>query len=149
VREVGAVDGVFFARDMNTDMGYHVVDPADLDTVPDRPCELRRVSDAAGFSRMAVNRFRADPGEQLPLAYHYHDEQEELFYVVKGTLAVETPERTYEVPAGSFFAVEPKSPQRAYNPADADGRVTVVAVGAPAVTDVHAYEPDDEDGDES
>ena len=126
-------------------MGYHVVDPADLDPVPDRPCELRRVSEAAGLSGMAVNRFSAAPGEQLPLAYHYHDEQEELFYVVEGTLAVETPERTYEVPTGSFFAVEPKSPQRAYNPADADGRVTVIAIGTPAVTDVHAYDPDEDD----
>jgi quercetin dioxygenase-like cupin family protein len=130
-------------------MGYHVVDPADLDPVPDRPCELRRVSAAADLSRMAVNLFRADPGEQLPLAYHYHDEQEELFYVAAGTLAVETPGETYEVPRGSFFAVEPGSPQRAFNPADADERLTVVAVGAPAARDVHAYEPsgsDDSDG---
>jgi uncharacterized cupin superfamily protein len=128
-------------------MGYRVVDPEDLEPVADRPCELRRVSEAAGFSEMAVNRFHAEPGEQLPLAYHYHDEQEELFYVVAETLAVETPAETYEVPAGSFFAVEPESPQRAYNPAGADSAVTVVAIGAPAVTDVHAYDP--ADGDES
>ncbi|WP_372912928.1 cupin domain-containing protein [Salinigranum sp.] len=126
-------------------MGYRVVDPTEVEPVPDRPCELRRVSEAAGLSQLAVNRFSADPGEQLPLAYHYHDEQEELFYVVEGTLAVETPERTYEVPEGSFFAVEPKSPQRAYNPDDAGGTVTVVAVGAPAVSgDAHAYEGDSE-----
>jgi mannose-6-phosphate isomerase-like protein (cupin superfamily) len=124
-------------------MGYRVVDPDELDTVPDRPCELRRVSDAAGLSNVAVNRFSAAPGEQLPLAYHYHDEQEELFFVVSGTLAVETPEETYEIPAGSFFAVDPGSPQRAYNPDDATDRVTVVAVGAPAVSgDAHAYDPD-------
>jgi mannose-6-phosphate isomerase-like protein (cupin superfamily) len=131
---------------MRTHMGYRVVDPEDLETVPDRPCELRRVSEAAGLSRMAVNRFRAEPGEQLPLAYHYHDEQEELFVVLDGTLAVDTPERTYEVPAGSFFAVEPESPQRAHNPADADADVTVVAVGAPPVSgDVHAYDPDEDE----
>ncbi len=126
-------------------MGYRVVDPTEVEPVPDRPCELRRISEAAGLSQLAVNRFSADPGEQLPLAYHYHDEQEELFYVVEGTLAVETPDETYEVTEKSFFAVEPKSPQRAYNPADADERVTVVAVGAPAVSgDAHAYDPEDE-----
>jgi mannose-6-phosphate isomerase-like protein (cupin superfamily) len=126
-------------------MGYRVIDPTEVDPVPDRPCELRRVSEAAGLSQVAVNRFSADPGEQLPLAYHYHDEQEELFYVVEGTLAVETPDETYEIPEESFFAVEPKSPQRAYNPADADGRVTVVAIGAPAVSgDAHAYDPEGE-----
>jgi mannose-6-phosphate isomerase-like protein (cupin superfamily) len=127
-------------------MGYRVVDPETLDTVPDRPCELRRVSEAAGLSGMAVNRFRADPGEQLPLTYHYHDEQEELFFVASGRLAVETPEGTYEVDEGCFFAVDPGSPQRAYNPADADERVAVVAIGTPAVSgDAHAYDPDGDD----
>jgi mannose-6-phosphate isomerase-like protein (cupin superfamily) len=137
-------DGVFVPRGVSTYMGYHVVDPQELDPIPDRPCELRRVSEAAGLSRMAVNRFTADPGEQIPLAYHYHDEQEELFVVLAGTLHVETPERTYEVPEGCFFAVEPGSPQRAFNPAEAAETVTVVAVGAPAVSgDVHAYDPND------
>ena len=123
-------------------MGYHVVNPDELEAVSDRPCELRRVSDAAGFERMAANLFRAEPGEDLPLAYHYHDDQEELFYVIEGTLRVETPEGTFEVPEGSAFAVEPDSPQRAHNPADANGRVTALAIGAPAIDDVHPYEPE-------
>ncbi|MFB9825306.1 cupin domain-containing protein [Halobaculum roseum] len=123
-------------------MGYHVIDPDELTAVPDRPCELRRVSEAAGFERMAANWFRAAPGEDVPLAYHYHDDQEELFYVIEGTLHVETPETTYEVPEGSLFAVEPDSPQRAHNPEDADDSVTLIAVGAPAVDDVHPYEPE-------
>ena len=123
-------------------MGYHVVNPDELEAVSDRPCELRRVSDAAGFERMAANLFRAEPGEDLPLAYHYHDDQEELFYVIEGTLHVETPEGTFAVPEGSLFAVEPDSPQRAHNPADADGPVAALAIGAPAVDDVHPYEPE-------
>ncbi len=92
-----------------------------------------------------MNRFDAEPGEQLPLAYHYHDEQEEAFYVLSGTLHVETPERTFVVPAGDLFAVEPGNPQRAYNPEDADEAVEVLAIGAPPVRDdVHAYDPDGE-----
>ena len=125
-------------------MGYHVVDPADLDPVPDRPCELRRVSEAAGLSEMAVNRFSAAPGEQLPLAYHYHDEQEELFYVLAGELHVETPEGTFSAGADEVFVAEPESPHRAYNPADADAPVEVLAIGAPAVDDAHAYDPEGE-----
>ncbi|MFC6989875.1 cupin domain-containing protein [Haloplanus sp. GCM10025708] len=123
-------------------MGYRVVDTDEVAPETDRPCECRRLSDPAGLSRMAINLFRADPGEQLPLAYHYHDEQEEAFYVVSGTLSVETPEETYVVDEGSLFVVDPGSPQRAYNPEDADAAVEVVAVGAPpADDDVHAYEP--------
>ncbi|WP_435196629.1 cupin domain-containing protein [Natronomonas sp. EA1] len=122
-------------------MGYHVIDPDDLETEPDRPCELRRVSPVAGFDNMAVNRFHAAPGEEIPLAYHYHDDQEELFVVLSGTLSVETPEGTYEAEAGELFTVTPPNPQRGYCAEDADGPVTVIAVGAPAVDDVHPYEP--------
>jgi len=125
-------------------MGYRVVDTEAVEPSPDRPCELRRLSEAAGLERMAVNRFVAEPGEQIPLAYHYHDTQEEAFFVLSGTLHVETPEETYRVPAGDLFAVDPGSPQRAFNPADADEAVTVLAIGAPpADDDAHAYDPDE------
>jgi quercetin dioxygenase-like cupin family protein len=125
-------------------MGYRVVDCDEVETVEDRPCEMRRLAAAAGLENVAINRFRAAPGEQVPLAYHYHEEQEEAFYVLSGTLFVETPEETYEVPAGDLFAVDPNSPQRAYNPADAADPVELLAVGAPAVSgDAVAYDPED------
>jgi mannose-6-phosphate isomerase-like protein (cupin superfamily) len=124
-------------------MGYRVVDADDVEPEPDRPCALRRLATAGGLSSMAVNRFSPEPGEQLPLAYHYHDEQEEAFYVLSGTVHVETPDRTYELGPDDFFAVDPESPQRAFCPADADGPADVLAVGVPPVSDdAHAYEPD-------
>jgi mannose-6-phosphate isomerase-like protein (cupin superfamily) len=123
-------------------MGYRAVDTDEVEPVPDRPCTLRRLTAAADLSQMAVNRFTADPGEQLPLMYHYHDDQEEAFYVLSGTLHVETPDGVFEVETDDLFAVDPGSPQRAYNPATAEETVDVVAVGAPpASDDVHAYEP--------
>ena len=123
-------------------MGYRVVHTDEVEAVEDRPCEMHRLSDPAGLSKMAINRFRVEPGEQLPLAYHYHDEQEEAFYVVSGRLNVETPDGTYELGAGDLFAVDPGSPQRAYAPEDADGPADVLAVGAPGDgNDVHEYEP--------
>jgi uncharacterized cupin superfamily protein len=125
-------------------MGYRVVETETVEPTPDRPCTLRRLSERAGLERMAINRFEAEPGEQVPLAYHSHDEQEEAFFVLAGTLHVETPDEEYVVPAGSLFAVDPGSPQRAYNPAEADAAVELIAVGAPAVSgDVHAYDPDE------
>jgi uncharacterized cupin superfamily protein len=123
-------------------MGYHVVDTDEVDPDPDRPCTRRSLSAAAGLSEMAINRYTAEPGEELPLAYHYHDEQEEAFYVLSGTLHVDTPEGTLEAGPDDLLAVEPGSPQFAYNPEDATDPVDVVAIGAPAVEgDVHAYEP--------
>ncbi|MFC5277420.1 cupin domain-containing protein [Halorubrum rubrum] len=137
-------------------MGYRVVDTASIEPEPDRPCECRKLTGPAGLEELAMNRFRADPGEQVPLAYHYHETQEEAFYVLSGTLAVETPERTFEVDAGGLFAVDPGSPQRAHNPADADGAVELLAIGAPPASgDAVAYDPttdadadDDAGGDE-
>ncbi|MEZ3165283.1 cupin domain-containing protein [Halorubrum sp. RMP-47] len=126
-------------------MGYRVVDVDSVDPEPDRPCECRKLSAPGGLDEAAINRFRAAPGEQLPLAYHAHETQEEAFYVLDGTLAVETPDRTYEVPADDLFVVDPGSPQRAYNPADADEPVTVLAIGAPPASgDAVPYDPDDE-----
>ena len=124
-------------------MGYRVVDTNSVEPEPDRPCECRKLSGPGGLEEAAINRFRAEPGEQLPLAYHYHETQQEAFYVLDGTLSVETPEGTYEVPADDLFVVDPGSPQRAYNAVDADGPVTVLAIGAPpADGDVDAYDPE-------
>jgi mannose-6-phosphate isomerase-like protein (cupin superfamily) len=123
-------------------MGYHALDTDEVETSDDRPCSMQRLSGPAGLERLALNRFRAEPGEMLPLAYHYHDEQEEVFYVLSGTLSVETPEKTYEIERDDVFTVEPGSPQRAFNPETATAAVEVLAIGAPPVSgDVHPYEP--------
>ncbi|WP_459194696.1 cupin domain-containing protein [Halosimplex sp. J119] len=122
-------------------MGYHVVDPDGLDPEPDRPSEMRYVSEAADLDNLGLRTYRVEPGEEIPLSgLHYHDTQEEAFYVIDGTLAVETPEETYRVETGQFFVAEPESPHRAHNPADADDPVRVIGIGAPPVSDGHSYE---------
>lgn len=127
-------------------MGYHHVDVEDIEPTPDRPSVQRAIGERTGLENMSVNRYEAGPGESIPLAYHYHDHQEELFYVLRGSLAVETPERTYEIASDEVFVVEPESPQRAYNPESAEESVVALAVGAPAVDDVHAYDPEGNEG---
>ncbi len=122
-------------------MGYHVIDPDELPVEPDRPCEMHSVSEAAGMDTMGLRTYRVEPGEEIPLSgMHYHDEQEEVFYVVDGTLAVETPDETYQVPRGRFFIAEPDSPHRAHVPENATKPAAVVAIGAPPVDDAHSYE---------
>jgi len=124
-------------------VSYHVIDPDDLEPTPDRPCDRRPVGEAAGLENVALNVYSPEPGEMVPLAYHYHDEQEEAFVVLEGALHVETPEREYVVEAGETFVAEPASPHRAYVPEDAATAARVVAVGAPAVDDAHPYEGDE------
>lgn len=123
-------------------MGYRVIDPDAVEPTPDRPCVQRALGDAAGLENVAVNFYAVEPGEQIPMAYHYHDEQEEIFYVLDGELRVETPEGEEVVPEDHLFVVEPDSPQRAFNPEDAAETVRTLVLGAPSIDDVHAYEPD-------
>jgi uncharacterized cupin superfamily protein len=125
-------------------MGYHVVDPDSLDPFSDRPVDARSVSDAADLKNVGLRRYDAEPGQQLPLAYHYHDQQEEAFFVVEGTLHVETPDGEFVVDASEVFVAESSSPHRAFNPADATESVRVIAIGAPSVDDAHQYEPSSE-----
>jgi len=122
-------------------MGYHVVDPDSIEP-SDRAGEFRSVGRTLGLDTLGLNHVTAAPGEQIPLKYHYHDEQEEAFYVIRGELRVDTPDREYVIGDGELFIVEPGSPHRAFNSEDADDPVEVLAIGAPSVDDVHAYEPE-------
>lgn len=85
--------------------------------------------------------YELSPGEQSGLRYHYHDEQVEAFYVLDGTLHVETPDEEFVVEPDQALFVDPGSPQRAFNPESADGPVRVLAIGAPSVDDAPEYDP--------
>jgi mannose-6-phosphate isomerase-like protein (cupin superfamily) len=139
-------------------MGYHVIDPETVEPTPDRPRVQRSDGDEAGLENVALNVYEVAPGERIPLAYHYHDDseaqsasktraatpraQEKVFNVLSGELHVETSEGERVVPEDDPFVVEPDSPQRAFNPEDADGPVETLVLGAPSTDDVHAYDPD-------
>ena len=122
-------------------MGYHVVDPDDIEPSPDRPSEMRYISEAVGLEHLGLRLYRVAPGETVPLSgLHYHETQEEAFYVVDGALRVETPDREYAVEQGELFVAEPESPHRAFNHAGAADVAVVLGLGAPPVSDGHAWE---------
>lgn len=124
-------------------MDYHHVDPDDLDPTSDYPCDRRGLSDAAELAALHLAIYEMAPGEQLPRKYHYHERREEAFYVIDGTLHVETPDREFVVDAGEVFVAEPESPHRAFSPANAEGPVRVLGTGAPKSDVAHPYEPDE------
>ncbi|WP_340100746.1 cupin domain-containing protein [Salinibaculum salinum] len=123
-------------------MGYHVVDPETLSPSEDHPCDRRSLTEAVDLSALASAVYDIAPGEQLPRSYHYHDQREELFYIIDGNLTVETPDGDYTVPAGQVFVAEPKSPHRPFNPADADRSVRVLGVGAPRYDIGRPFDPE-------
>lgn len=64
-----------------------------------------------------------------------------MFYVLQGTLHVETPDEEYVVETDQALFVDRGSPQRAFNPTDANTTTRVLAIGAPSVDDDRTYEP--------
>jgi mannose-6-phosphate isomerase-like protein (cupin superfamily) len=128
-------------------MDYHLVDPDDQEQWDGRPTDVRSLSVAAGYdyqdSKLGLRVYELAPGEMSGLRYHVHDEQVEVFYVLEGTLHVETPAKEYVVDSDQALFVDPGSPQRAYNPADAEAPTRVLAIGAPSVDDARTYDPED------
>lgn len=122
-------------------MGYHVVDPADIDPTADHPCDRRSISEITGLSTLALAVYELAPGDELATAYHYHDHREEALYVLSGELWIETPDQTFVVEANEIFVVEPESPIRPYNPPDAARSVRVIGTGAPLFDIGRPYEP--------
>lgn len=123
-------------------MPYHVLDPGELDSTPDHPCDRRSISEAADLGNLAAAVYTIDPGEQLARTYHYHEQREEAFYVLDGRLTVRTPERTYELEPDEVFVSEPDSPLLPHVPDSADSPARVLGVGAPAADPGLPYEPE-------
>jgi uncharacterized cupin superfamily protein len=113
-------------------MGYHRLDPEEIGPTPDFPCERRSVSEAADLASLAAALYTVEPGERLARTYHYHEQREELFYVLAGTLSVRTPDRTVEVARDEVFVAEPDSPLLPHVPESAAESARVLGVGAPA-----------------
>lgn len=124
-------------------MAYHTIDPDELPETPDYPCDRRGISDAAELAALHAATYEMEPGEQLPRTYHYHQQREELFYVLTGTLHVETPEEEFVVETDDVFVAEPESPHRAFAPADAEEPVKVLGVGAPKTDIALPYDPEE------
>jgi len=122
-------------------MCYHVIDIDSLEPSPSHESDRRTLQTALDLEHVGLSVYTAEPGEQIPIEYHYHDTQEELLYVIDGEMRVETPEGELNIEQNEVFVAEPESPHRAFNHAGADGTLRVIAVGGPMVKDGHSYEP--------
>lgn len=71
-------------------MGYHHLDPYDIEPDEGRSATSRSIAEHLGLTKLGVNFYDIAPGGQAPLRYHFHTEQEEIFYIIEGELYVET-----------------------------------------------------------
>jgi len=112
---------------------YRHVAVADVPNTPNPTRAKRELDEAVGASLFGCNYYEAEPGERVPWGYHRHPDHEELFYVIAGELAVETPDGTHRVAADEAFFVPRDAPNRAVAVGDEPCRF--LAVGAPKDAD--------------
>ena len=120
-------------------MAYHVVDPETIDPREGLPGAHRYLDDAVDLTSVSMQVVTAEPGEDFA-PYHSHESGDEVFYVLEGTLHVETPEGVHTAGAGEWFAVQPGNPLRPFNPETADAPVRALLVNA-KIDDFRPYDP--------
>jgi uncharacterized cupin superfamily protein len=114
-------------------MSYPTVRVDDIENAPSPATAKREVDEALGIDSFGFNVYTVAPGERVPWGMHRHPRHEELFYVLAGTLTVDTPDDSVAVEAGEAVAIPRNRSNRAHNAGEAV--VRVVAAGAPKETD--------------
>jgi mannose-6-phosphate isomerase-like protein (cupin superfamily) len=104
--------------------GYSVGHLDDLGSGPG----FRKVRRALDVTAFGVNAIILPPG--IETGFHYHDRQEELYFVHSGTIEMEFGDGSVErLEAGCFARVDPATVRKIRNVADADA-VYLCAGGA-------------------
>jgi uncharacterized cupin superfamily protein len=91
--------------------------------------DRRALTDPLDATDLAINYYRLEPGQSLSGGMHTHMDQEEVFYVVDGTVTFETPEGEHEVGGDEAIRFAPGDYQTSENKTDDDA--VVLALGAP------------------
>ena len=113
--------------------GYRTVDVDEVANTPNPTRVKRELDEALGVSTFGCNYYEANPGERVPWGRHRHPDHEELFFVLAGELAVETPDGEFRVGADEAFFVPEDAPNRAV--AAGDDPCRFLAIGAPKESD--------------
>jgi quercetin dioxygenase-like cupin family protein len=88
-----------------------------LDELGDGP-GFRKIRSALGVTAFGVNAIVYPPGADGIL--HYHDEQDELYFVHRGRARIEVGDEVREVEAGGLVHVEAATPRKVSNAGDDD-----------------------------
>jgi mannose-6-phosphate isomerase-like protein (cupin superfamily) len=101
---------------------YAIADADAVDDVyegTDVPGEFRRLSGALGCEQLAVTMIRVPPHSDFEQGTgHFHDEVEELYLVMRGTLTMRFGDDVRAVRAGSAVRVAPRTPRSHRNEGD-------------------------------
>lgn len=131
---------------MSDDYSVYVPDKADAEPFPIEVDDGVNIDliEATGMENMRARLWYFQPGDKV--TYHYHEEQEELFYVVEGTghMLVGENKELVEIPEGGMIKPGIETPRQLRN--ESDDEVVWLIVGAPAVVEGQLWTDYDEDG---
>jgi mannose-6-phosphate isomerase-like protein (cupin superfamily) len=85
---------------------------------------FRKVRHALGVTAFGVNAVVYPPG--YPGVAHYHDTQDELYFVHRGTAKVEVGDEERLLGPGGLFHVESTTPRKISNPGDEELVIFIV-----------------------
>ncbi|WP_227356467.1 cupin domain-containing protein [Haladaptatus salinisoli] len=110
--------------------GYEHRSLRELDANPDKPGRRWEVSPQLGIEDYNFNVAVLEPGERLSQnAYHYHDEQEEFYYVVDGRCRVEVEDGSFDAETDDVVRFDEAVPHMLHNPYVDSCKI--VAIGSP------------------
>ncbi|NHX35312.1 MULTISPECIES: cupin domain-containing protein [Halolamina] len=101
----------------------------DLDDSIQAAAVMRHLTEPLGTTDFAMNYYELEPGDSFAFAYHSHEVQEEVFYVIEGTATFETESGPVEVGPDEAIRFGREEFQRGWN--RGDERVVALALGAP------------------
>jgi mannose-6-phosphate isomerase-like protein (cupin superfamily) len=87
---------------------------------------FRKIRGPLGVTAFGINGIVMPPGHDGFL--HYHDTQDELYFVHRGRVLVEVEGESRELGEGGLFHVESTTPRKVSNPFDEDA--VLLAIGA-------------------
>jgi mannose-6-phosphate isomerase-like protein (cupin superfamily) len=105
---------------------------------------FRKVRAALGVTAFGVNGIVMPPGYEG--FFHFHDTQDELYFVHQGRARVEVGDEVREVGEGALVHVEARTPRRISN-ASADEDLVLLVIGGKdgyVARDGHLVDPDRE-----
>ncbi len=112
-----------------------------LDELGDGP-GFRKVRSALGVTAFGVNAVVYPP--DFEGFQHYHDTQDELYFVHRGQVRVEVDGETRDLGPGGLFHAESTTPRKVSNPFDEEAVVFIVGgCNGYVERDGHMVDPDD------
>ncbi|MFB6149999.1 MAG: cupin domain-containing protein [Halobacteriales archaeon] len=127
---------------MDTDYEHHRL--AELETNPEKPTQRWEISPQLELSGYNFNVAIIEPGERLSQnAYHYHENQEEFFYIIEGRCRAEVADGAFDLESDEVAVFRQGVPHLLHNPFETPCKL--VAVGSPPdgrypVEQVQSYE---------